>query len=59
MCIRDRLTIGPKGNVEAVKVLGGNPILGESAVAAVRQWVYSASHSRTIEELSIPFGSHR
>ena len=57
--VRLQLTIGPKGNVEAVKVLGGNPILGESAVAAVRQWVYSASHSRTIEELSIPFGSHR
>ena len=56
--VRLQLTIGPKGNVEAVKVLGGNPILGESAVAAARQWVYSASHSRTIEELSIPFGSH-
>ena len=57
--VRLRLTIGPKGNVEGVEVLGGNPILGDSAVAAVRQWVYSASHSRTIEELSIPFGSHR
>jgi TonB family protein len=57
--VRLQLTIGPKGNVEAVKVLGGNPILGESAAAAARQWVYSASHSRTIEELSIPFGSHR
>jgi TonB family protein len=57
--VRLQLTIGPKGNVEAVEVLGGNPILGESAAAAARQWVYSASHSRTIEELSIPFGSHR
>ena len=56
--VRLQLTIGPKGNVEAVKVLGGNPILGESAVAAVKQWVYTASRSRTIEELSIPFGSH-
>jgi len=57
--VRLRLTIGPKGNVEAVEVLGGNPILGDSAVAAVRQWVYSASHSRTIEEVSIPFDSDR
>jgi TonB family protein len=56
--VRLQLTIGPKGNVEAVEVLGGNPILGESAAAAARQWVYSASHSRTIEELSIPFGSY-
>jgi TonB family protein len=57
--VRLRLTIGPKGNVEGVEVLGGNPILGDSAVAAVRQWVYSASHSRTIEDVSIPFGSDR
>ena len=57
--VRLRLTIGPKGNVEGVEVLGGNPILGDSAVAAVRQWVYSASHSRTIEEVSIPFDSDR
>ena len=57
--VRLRLTIGPKGNVESVEVLGGNPILGDSAVAAVRQWVYSASHSRTIEEVSIPFGADR
>jgi TonB family protein len=57
--VRLQLTIAPSGNVEAVEVLGGNPILGESAVAAVKQWVYTASHSRTIAELSIPFGSHR
>ena len=57
--VRLQLTIAPRGNVEAVEVLGGNPILGESAVAAVKQWVYTASHSRTIAELSIPFGSHR
>jgi TonB family protein len=57
--VRLRLTIGPKGNVEGVEVLGGNPILGDSAVAAVRQWVYSASHSRTIEDVSVPFGSDR
>jgi TonB family protein len=57
--VRLRLTIGPKGNVEGAEVLGGNPILGDSAVAAVRQWVYSASHSRTIEDVSISFGPDR
>ena len=56
--MRLKLTIGPRGNVETVEVLGGNPILGESAVAAVKQWVYTASRSRTIAELSIPFDSH-
>jgi TonB family protein len=56
--VRLRLTIGPRGNVETVEVLGGNPILGESAVAAVKQWVYTASRSRTAAELSVPFDSH-
>jgi len=56
--VRLQLTIGPRGNVETVEVLGGNPILGEAAVAAVRQWVYTASRSRTVAELSIPFDSH-
>jgi TonB family protein len=53
--VRLQLTIGPRGNVEAIEVLGGNPILGESAAAAVKQWVYTASRSRTITQLSIPF----
>jgi TonB family protein len=56
--VRLQLTIGPKGNVEIVEVLGGNPILGEAAVAAVKQWGYTPSHSRTIAELSISFDSH-
>jgi TonB family protein len=56
--VRLQLTIAPRGNVEDVEVLGGNPILGESAAAAVKQWVYTASRSRTIAKLSIPFDSH-
>jgi len=57
--VRLQLTIAPKGNVVSVQVLGGNPILGEAAVAAVKQWVYTASHARTVAEVSIPFDSHR
>ena len=56
--VRLQLTIAPRGNVETVEVLGGNPILGESAAAAVKQWVYTASHSRTVAEVSIPFDPH-
>jgi hypothetical protein len=42
--------------VEEVEVLGGNPILAEAAVAAVKQWVYNTGSSRTVTEVSIPFG---
>ena len=57
--VRLRVTISAKGNVENVELLGGNPILGESAVAAVKQWVYTSGHSRTFTEVIIPFDSHR
>jgi TonB family protein len=57
--VRLQVTIAPKGNVENVKVLGGNPILGESAVAAVKQWVYATGPSRTVAEVSLRFDSHR
>jgi TonB family protein len=54
--IRLRVSISAKGNVEDVELLGGNPILGESAAAAVKQWVYAAGKLRTSTEISISFG---
>jgi TonB family protein len=57
--VRLQVTISTKGNVERVELRGGNPILGESAMSAVKQWVYAISHSRTVVEVSISFDSHR
>jgi protein TonB len=34
-------TISPQGKVTDVKVLRGIPLLNESAVQAVQQWVYT------------------
>ena len=56
--VRLQLTISARGNVENVVLVGGNPILGESARAAVKQWVYAAGHP-AVEEVSILFDSHR
>jgi len=56
--VRLQVSISAKGNVEDVELLGGNPILGESAAAAVKQWVYAAGKSRTSVEISISFGGH-
>lgn len=53
--VRLELTISPKGSVENVVVLGGNPILAEAAVKAVRQWVYSVGPTRTTIQVSVPF----
>jgi TonB family protein len=49
------MIITPNGDVKSVEVLGGNPILAESAVAAVEKWRYSPAPSRTITEVQVPF----
>lgn len=57
--VRLEVTIAPNGSVEAVEVVGGNPILGESAMTAVKKWVYAAAPSKTKTEISIPFDPDR
>src|ERR1700722_119649 len=54
-----RVTISAKGNVENVELLGGNPILAESAINAVKQWVSAAGHSRNVVEINVPFDPER
>jgi TonB family protein len=56
--VRLRISISAKGNVENVVLLGGNPILGESATSAVKQWIYAAGRSATVVEISLSFGEN-
>lgn len=57
--VRLRVTIAANGTVENADLLGGNPILGEAAMAAVKQWLYTPGRSRTIAEVSVPFDANR
>lgn len=57
--VRLNLTIAPNGTVQDVELLGGNPILGEAAMVAVKQWVYAPGRSRTMAEVSVPFNASR
>ena len=56
--VRLKVTIAPSGSVESVELLGGNPILGDAAMAAVKRWVFAAG-SRTKTEVSVPFDPER
>jgi len=56
--VRLQVVISPQGNVENVSLLGGNPILGESAIKAVRQWTYVAAPRKTTLIVAVPFGTH-
>jgi TonB family protein len=50
-----KATVLPNGSVSGVEILGGNPILAESAVAAVKEWKYAPAPSETKEDVSITF----
>jgi|SRR5580658_282950 TonB family protein len=56
--VRLQITISPQGSVEAVTLLGGNPILGEVAMKAVRHWIYAAAQARSTLIVTVPFDAH-
>ena len=53
--VRLEIVISPKGNVDSVSPLGGNPVLVEAASAAVRKWKYAPAAAQTKEEVQINF----
>ena len=56
--VRLKATVGPDGKVDNVEVLGGNPILAESAVAAVIKWKFAPAAAQTVEDVSLTFTPH-
>jgi TonB family protein len=57
--VRLQVTIASNGKVEDAELLGGNPILGEAAIVAVKKWLYAPGRSRTETEVSISFDAGR
>jgi TonB family protein len=56
--VRLKAVVSPEGRVLNIEVLGGNPILAESATAAVKSWKYAPAAAQTVEEVSISFSPH-
>jgi TonB family protein len=57
--VRLKVTISTNGSVEHIELLGGNPILAASAIAAVKKWKYAPASPRTTLEVRIPFDPQR
>jgi TonB family protein len=57
--VRLEVTITAKGAVKGASLLGGNPILAESAIAAVKKWVYAPADTATTTEVSLEFNPYR
>ena len=53
--VRLTVIVLPNGNVSDVAVRGGNPILVESAIKAVKNWKYAPAASQTEEPLVLNF----
>jgi TonB family protein len=53
--VRVEATISSSGAVEGATVTGGNPILGEAAVKAIRKWKYEPLGARTRVKLILHF----
>jgi TonB family protein len=57
--VRLNLTIAANGTVDRVTVLGGNPILAETASKAVRRWKYAAAEGETSQQVEVEFDPNR
>jgi TonB family protein len=53
--VRLRATVLPNGTVSNVGILGGNPILAESAVAAIKKWKFAPASLQTVEDINVNF----
>jgi TonB family protein len=53
--VRLTVIVLPNGTVSDVAVRGGNPILVESAIKAVKSWKYAPASSQTEEPLVLNF----
>jgi TonB family protein len=49
------VVVRPNGTVKSAKVLGGSPVLIESATDAVRKWRFEAGPEETTETVQVTF----
>jgi TonB family protein len=56
--VRLRVYIKPDGTVRDSEVIGGNPILAESAQKSVGQWKFTPGNAETVMEVSVVFDPH-
>jgi TonB family protein len=51
------LVVAPNGKVKEAKVIGGNPVLVDAAISAVRKWRFAAGPEETTELVELKFAS--
>jgi TonB family protein len=57
--VKLQVDVAANGTVESAQLLGGNPILGQAAIAAVKQWKYAPGSRKTRQTERLEFDPHR
>jgi len=57
--VRLQVDVAANGTVESAQLIGGNPILGQAAIAAVKQWKYSPAKTKTKTVERLEFDPHQ
>jgi len=56
--VRVEVVVAPSGTVESTQLLGGNPILGQSAMKAIKQWKYVPASVKDKFVVQMEFDPH-
>jgi TonB family protein len=57
--VRVEVVVAPNGSVKSVTLLGGNPILGQSTMKAMKLWKYAPAASEETFTVKLEFDPHR
>jgi TonB family protein len=57
--VRVEVQVAPNGSVKNVKLLGGNPILGQSTMKAVKSWKYAPAATDETFTVTLEFDPHK
>jgi TonB family protein len=53
--VRLTIVISPRGAVQTVRQVGGNPCLVEAATTAIKKWKYAPAPTETTQQVTINF----
>ena len=57
--VRVEVQVAANGSVKNVKLLGGNPILGQSTMKAVKSWKYAPAAAEETLTVKLNFDPHK
>ncbi len=53
--VKLQITISPNGSIKEMKTSGGNPVLVDLAMNAVRKWKYAPAPAETVTKVELTF----